>query len=420
MSVRVTRLGVAGEVAVRRVEVPAEGGFRRGEEHFVAIALHQQGNDVVEQLPTEPFRCIPGQLAGEVVHGHDGGCSRRIESDFALGLRVVAVEGLGDGRSTQGAGHGAVDIAADVRHYADAPVRSPHVLAGEEEGRAFAPKMARDVQVCMDRIVHEGAPELGRIRDEFRERKPAVEPVGIVVVHVQVGIDRLRESPADEVVLVHFADPERIEDFLRPAADPPKPRQQDGEVAGQLDVLAAHFEHFRKSSGIDGAGQGVPAGLEPVGPESVVGTHEPCPTPESDDALAARAAKQLVVNQADAVAQDGREQRRIVGLKLVGVAEEEVGLLRNQLSDGHFLDPEEDVAVAEVFLQRNAGRGVLGIGDAAHGAGLDDDVELRIAAAEFLDLGRGEGHALVRRHLAFAQDAEPQGVVRGVGQNKKG
>jgi hypothetical protein len=101
------------------------------------------------------------------------------------------------------------------------------------------------------------------------------------------------------------------------------------------------------------------------------------------------------------------------------VAEEEVGLLRNQLSDRHFLDPEEDVAVAEVFLQRNAGRSVLGIGDAAHGAGLDDDVELRIAAAEFLDLGRDEGHALVRRHLAFAQDAEPQGVFRGVGQNGK-
>ena len=89
------------------------------------------------------------------------------------------------------------------------------------------------------------------------------------------------------------------------------------------------------------------------------------------------------------------------------MAEEEVGLVRNEVRDGYLLDSEQDVAVTQVLLQRDAGRGVFGIGDAAHRAGLHDDVHLGVAAAQFLDLGRDEGHALVRRHLAFAQNSEP-------------
>lgn len=71
--------------------------------------------------------------------------------------------------------------------------------------------------------------------------------------------------------------------------------------------------------------------------------------------LAALVDDALVVDQTDLLVQNGVEQRHVRILRLDGVREEAVGLLRYQRLDGHLLDAEDDRRLADVLLNDGAG-----------------------------------------------------------------
>ena len=82
--------------------------------------------------------------------------------------------------------------------------------------------------------------------------------------------------------------------------------------------------------------------------------------------LSVRPLEQLVVDEPDAFVQTGAQQLGVVGLKLVSVREEEVGLVLDELVDGNFLDAKEHVAIAEVFVELDPRGCVLFVGDPAN------------------------------------------------------
>ena len=101
------------------------------------------------------------------------------------------------------------------------------------------------------------------------------------------------------------------------------------------------------------------------------------------------------------------------------VAEEEVGLALNQVLNIHLLHPNEHIAIRDVFTHIEAGSTVFGIANAANGARLNGNFQLRKTLLEQDTLVRRQWHTLVGRGLSFSDDAQLERLFRGIGQIEK-
>ena len=322
------------------------------------------------QLTAKPFRRITRQLARQVVHCQDGDALPVVKRALLLGARVVAVNGIFDGRRTQRTRHRPVNVAADVRHDVDLPIRVPHVLSREEERRPLGPEMACDEEVRGMGIPREGAFKFQRIRHEIIHAERSPIGARVVVLDIQVREHRLGIIHAQEVVRVHGAELHVVQYFASALPHPAMACEDNLEVRGKGDTLNVR-EHFFEVAAVDGLGQFKRSAAQAIGTQSAVGSNEPGPTTEADDAATAGALQQFVIDEADFLIENGREQLGVVRLQFVGVAEKEVGLAGHQVLYVDLLHPNEDIAIRDVFAYIEARGAVLGIPDAAHRAGLN-------------------------------------------------
>jgi hypothetical protein len=114
-----------------------------------------------------------------------------------------------------------------------------------------------------------------------------------------------------------------------------------------------------------------------------------------------RVLKHFVIDEADFFIKNSAEQVAVIRLLLIGMAEEHIILPREKHLDGHFLNAQEHVAIAKIFLERYAGILVLLIGKSPDGAGLHGDFRLGILLENHPALRRGKGHAFIGRHLSL-------------------
>ena len=277
-----------------------------------------------EQVLTKSMAGIARQLARQVVHRHDGDSPFRIECHNRFRVGVVAVERVGNGARAQRAGHRAVDVAADIGHHFDAPVRAFHVVTGEEVRRSFPPIVARDVHVRHLGVGKEGAFEVGGVRDErFHVKGPSIL-VCVVPLNIQPTENGLVEGLAEEGFGMDFSESEGGEQFMRPHAHASSARQDELEVGRQVHGFGMCC-HLLQMGTIDGFGQMKAVLAHAPSPKGVVGSHDACPAPKPNDAAPVGALDQLVVDETNALVHHGFEQGGIVGLEFVRVAEEQVG-----------------------------------------------------------------------------------------------
>ena len=267
---------------------------------------------------------IARQFARQVVHRHDGDSPFRIECHNRFRVGVVAVERVGNGARAQRAGHRAVDVAADIGHHFDAPVRAFHVVTGEEVRRSFPPIVARDVHVRHLGVGKEGAFEVGGVRDErFHVKGPSIL-VCVVPLNIQPTENGLVEGLAEEGFGMDFSESEGGEQFMRPHAHTSSARQDELEVGRQIHGFGMCC-HLLQMVTVDGFGQMKAVLAHAPSPKGVVGSHDACPAPKPNDAAPVGALDQLVVDETNALVHHGFEQGGIVGLEFVRVAEEQVG-----------------------------------------------------------------------------------------------
>ena len=219
-----------------------------------------------------------------------------------------------------------------------------------------------------------------------------------------MGEDGLAEVFAQVVYGMDLADAHGLEEFARAIPDAAMTGQGDfgggseadlGEVALQLLAVRAVYRARQVIRAVVGA----------IGAERIVGPDDAGKPAETDDALSARTLQQFVVDEPNLLVDAGSEQFGVVGLELEGVREEEIGLLGDQLVDRHLLHSEQDVTIAQVLLELDAGLGVFGIGDAPHIAGLDGQLDVRKAHQHFGALFGRQRDPLVRRHLSLPDDS---------------
>ena len=194
--------------------------------------------------------------------------------------------------------------------------------------------------------------------------------------------------------------------------------EDDLEIRGKGDTLDLR-EHFFEVAAVDGLGQFKRSTAQTIGSQPAVGTYKPGPTTEADDAATAGTLQQFVIDEADFLIENGREQLRIVRLQFVGVAEKEVGLAGHQVLNVDLLHPNEHIAIGNVFTHIEARSAVFGIADAAHRAGLNGNFQLRKTLLEQDALVRRQWYTLVRRGLSFSDDAQLERLFRGVSQIEK-
>ena len=230
-------------------------------------------------------------------------------------------------------------------------------------------------------IPRKGAFKFQRIRHEIIHAERSPIGARVVVLDVQVREHRLGIVHAQKVVRMHGAELHVVEHFTSTLPHPAMACEDNLEVRGKGDTLNVR-EHFFEVAAVDGLGQFKRFTAQTIGSQPAVGTDKPGPTTEADDAATAGSLQQFVIDEADFLIEDGREQLRIVRLQLMGVAEEEVGLSRHQVLYVDLLHPNEDIAIRDVFAYIEARSAVFGIADAAHRAGLNGNFQLWKALLE--------------------------------------
>ena len=138
----------------------------------------------------------------------------------------------------------------------------------------------------------------------------------------------------------------------------------------------------------------------------IVGAYHTGPVAEGEHPLSVGIGEQFVVDQADAPIEHRPQQLAVVRLLLDGVAEELIGLVRDEQVHRHFLHADQEVAIRQVIHQGDLKGFVLRIGVRAHVAALHHQVHIGEALHHFLALGRGQWYAAVLGLLAFADDAD--------------
>ena len=161
-----------------------------------------------------------------------------------------------------------------------------------------------------------------------------------------------------------------FEDFTGSIAHAPPPCERNLGARCQLDFGEVGL-HFRAVFAVDGTRKCVCPVLSTKSSEGIVGAHHTCVAAKPNDALSIRPLEQFVVDEPDAFVQTSAQQLGVVRLKLVGVREEEVGLVLDELVNGNFLDAKEHVAIAEVFVYLDPRGCVLFVCDTTNGTGLN-------------------------------------------------
>ncbi|MDQ7088337.1 MAG: hypothetical protein Q9Q13_11010 [Acidobacteriota bacterium] len=72
---------------------------------------------------------------------------------------------------------------------------------------------------------------------------------------------------------------------------------------------------------------------------------------------------QFVVDEGRALVDDPAQHGHVVGLRLVGVGEEDIGPVGLEAVRGHFLDAEDDRAGVDRLVDLGPGVLVLGVGE---------------------------------------------------------
>ena len=177
-----------------------------------------------------------------------------VKGALLFGARVVAINRIFNGGRTQRACHRPVDVAADVRHHADLPIRVAHVLPREKERRPLSPEMACDEKVRSMGIPRKGAFKFHRIRHEIVHAK--CSPIGarVVVFDVQVREHRLGIVHAQEVVRVHRAELHVVQHFASTLPYPAMAREDNLEIRGKGHTPDVR-EHLFEVAAVDRLGQ---------------------------------------------------------------------------------------------------------------------------------------------------------------------
>ena len=113
---------------------------------------------------------------------------------------------------------------------------------------------------------------------------------------------------------------------------------------------------------------------------------------------------QFIIDEANALVDDGSEKFGIVRLQLVRVAEEHVRLVRDEFIYRHFFHTQQHIAVAHIGHNLDAKRAVFLILNPSDPTRFHHQLHFGVERFQIRTLGRGEGHPLVGRHFSFSEN----------------
>jgi hypothetical protein len=155
----------------------------------------------------------------------------------------------------------------------------------------------------------------------------------------------------------------------------------------------------------EGVGDALDRQPLPQGMQRVDHAGEPGVAPEEDQAAPGRVGDQFVVEQRATQVEQPPQHRHVVGLALDHVREEEIALLRNQEGGRDFLDPDDEVACAQIFADFRASGRVFPIRKDANGRGLDVKVQA-VLADQRAHILRRERHPALPAVLVLATNPD--------------